>query len=59
MRPLQILLLLLLVAGSAKAQTNDARIVALEKELDQLLTDWKAAGFAVAVESSSFGVPAI
>jgi CubicO group peptidase (beta-lactamase class C family) len=29
--------------------TNDKRIVALEPQLNQLLKDWKAAGFAVAV----------
>jgi CubicO group peptidase (beta-lactamase class C family) len=29
--------------------TNDKRIVALEPQLNKLLNDWKAAGFAVAV----------
>jgi CubicO group peptidase (beta-lactamase class C family) len=46
---LSSLLILFFSFHASFAQTNDKRIVALEPQLEKLLTDWKAAGFAVAV----------
>lgn len=44
-----LLLLSAVLFTQLYAQVNDKRITALEPQLQQLLTDWKAAGFAVAV----------
>lgn len=44
-----LLIAVLFVNNSYSQTTNDNRIAALEPQLQQLLTDWKSAGFAVAV----------
>lgn len=48
MKEVSFLLLLYFLCTSVSAQ-NDKRIAALEPQLEKLLKDWKAAGFAVAV----------
>ncbi len=49
MKQLITFLSFIFYAFSSFSQTNDQRIVALEPQLNKLLTDWKAAGFSVAV----------
>jgi CubicO group peptidase (beta-lactamase class C family) len=49
MKNLLLLIFALALLHIAFAQKNDPRIVALEPQLEQLLSDWKVAGFAVAV----------
>ncbi|MBA2329669.1 MAG: serine hydrolase [Flavisolibacter sp.] len=50
MNKIFFLLLFAIIQMAAYGQTtNDKRIVALEPQLNKLLKDWKAAGFAVAV----------
>ncbi len=46
---LAFFLTLLLSLQAQKKPTVDKRLVGVEKDLEKLLTDWKAAGFAVAV----------
>jgi CubicO group peptidase (beta-lactamase class C family) len=50
MRPLALCCLLSVVSTlTTTAQNNDKRIVALEPQLQNILKDWKVAGYAVAV----------
>ncbi len=52
MRPILFCLAGIILFLQCSAQTaNDPRIVALEADLEKLLADWKAPGFAVAVVS--------
>ncbi|MCA6075328.1 serine hydrolase [Fulvivirga sedimenti] len=49
MKSVRLLLLLFLIPSIAFTQATDKRLKGIEKELNELLGNWKAPGFAVAV----------